>query len=62
MGRLIVYIILVIADIFFCVFDIFKGYYLVSVFWALLAACLAYLAVSTFRKLRSGGTGEEKTE
>ena len=62
MGRLIVYIILVIADLLFCIFNIFKGYYLVSVFWALLAACLAYLAVSTFRKLRSGGTGEEKTE
>ena len=62
MGRLIVYIILVIADLLFCIFNIFKGYYLVSVFWALLAACLAYLAVSTFRKLKSGNTGEEKTE
>ena len=62
MGRLIVYIILVIADLLFCIFNIFKGYYLVSVFWALLAACLAYLAVSTVRKLRSGDTGEEKTE
>lgn len=62
MGRLIVYIILVIADLLFCVFNIFKGYYLVSVFWALLAACLAYLAVRSFRKLRSGDTGEEKTE
>ena len=62
MGRLIVYIILVIADLLFCIFNIFKGYYLVSVFWALLAACLAYLALSTFRKLRSGDTGEEKTE
>ena len=62
MGRLIVYIILVIADIFFCVFDIFKGYYLFSVIWALLAACLAYLAVSTCRKLRPGDTGEYITE
>ena len=51
-----------IADIFFCVFDIFKGYYLFSVIWALLAAYFVYLSVSTFRKLRSGDTGENKTE
>ncbi len=62
MGRLIVYIILVIADLLFCVFNIFKGYYLVSVFWALLAACLAYLSVSTYRKLRFGDSGNEKPE
>lgn len=62
MGRLIVYVIVVIADIFFCVFDIFKGYYLFSVIWALLAAYFVYLSVSTFRKLRSGDTGEDKTE
>ena len=62
MGRLIVYIILVIADLLFCVFNIFKGYYLVSVFWALLAACLSYLSVSTYRKLRFGDSGNEKPE
>ena len=62
MGRLIVYIILVIADIFFCVFDIFKGYYLFSVIWALLAAYFVYLSVSTYRKLRFGDSGNEKPE
>ena len=62
MGRVIVYVIVVIADIFFCVFDIFKGYYLFSVIWALLAAYFVYLSVNTVRKLRSGGTGDDKTE
>lgn len=62
MGRVIVYVIVVIADIFFCVFDIFKGYYLFSVIWALLAAYFVYLSVSTVRKLRAGGTGDDKTE
>ena len=60
MGRLIVYIIVVIADIFFCVFDIFKGYYLFSVIWGLLAAYFVYLSVSTLRKLRAGDAGEDK--
>ncbi len=62
MGRVIVYVIVVIADIFFCAFDIFKGYYLFSVIWALLAAYFVYLSVSTVRKLRAGGTGDDKTE
>ncbi len=39
-----------------------SGQYLFSVIWALLAAYFVYLSVSTFRKLRSGGTGEDKTE
>lgn len=62
MGRLIVYIILVIVDLFFCVFDIFKGYYLFSAIWALLAAYFVYLSVNTVRKRRGGGTGDDRNE
>jgi len=55
MGRMILYIILVILDLFFCIFDIFKGYYLFSAVWALLAAYFAYRASGAYKRLRSGG-------
>ena len=52
MGSLILYIIVAILDVFFCIFDIFKGYYLFSLIWALLAAYFVYLSVKAWKKLK----------
>lgn len=55
MGALILYIVLAVVDVVLGVFDIFKGYYLFSVVWFLLAAYFVYRASGAYKKLKSGG-------
>lgn len=58
MGSLILYIIVAILDVFFCIFDIFKGYYVFSLIWALLAAYFVYLSVKAWKKMKYPGNKE----
>lgn len=56
MGRIIAYILLILADIYFCITDIFKGYYLIAVVWVLLAAYFVYKLTQAIQARKSGGT------
>lgn len=62
MGRLILYVILVIADVFFCIFDIFKGYYLFSLVWALLAAYFVYQTAKAWKGRKTPEDDEKTSE